>query len=335
MSTKWRWPTKRCCISFVRWCSSGSLALSLRRPVLLSPTHRLSFFPDAPIKTIPVQELGYTAVVLYMISASRLRELMLSLSYLYENVPMQPWPIILFYADDMQDPSLRTEFTLRLYDFLGGGQDVRWFISRIEFERLEWALPPGISHNKVNVDPVFIDAWPGYHLMCHFFATQIFDHPRLRDVTYYLRLDTDSYIYKPLCYDPIELFHARNRTYGYRTRSNDPGWVTIGMWKLTADFVRSRPEVVRNLEKNNWTWPSNWEPRNLLVEPYPTYYNNFEIVRVDTFRRPDIREWLDEIQRDPMHIYKYRWGASSLTFIFSTLANRLFLQETPRFGSPP
>ena len=86
---------------------------------------------------------------------------MLSLSYLYQNVPMKPWPILLMYSDDLDDESKRTEFTVRLYDFLGSDQDARWFIDRLEWIRLEWTLPDGISHDKEVVQPVFADYWPG------------------------------------------------------------------------------------------------------------------------------------------------------------------------------
>ncbi|KAL5512643.1 hypothetical protein ACEPAG_2909 [Sanghuangporus baumii] len=269
---------------------------------------------DSSVKNIPTQELGYSAVVLYLINASRLRELMLSLYYLHHNVPMQPWPIILFHADDINDQSARVEFMLRLYDFLGGDQEARSFLSRIEFERLEWSVPPGISHNKVDVDPVFIHAWPGFHLMSNFFATQIFEHPRLRDVTYFMRLDTDSFVFKHLCYDLLEVFHAHNRSYGYRSRSSDPAWLTRGMWEYTDNFVRDHPEVEKNLEKNGWTWPMNREPRKMKHEPFPTYYNNFEIVRLDAFRRPDVQDWLREIDRDPQRIYKYRWSDAAIRY---------------------
>lgn len=85
---------------------------------------------------------------------------MLSLSYLYQNVPMKPWPILLMYSDDLDDESKRIEFMLRMYDFLGGDQDARWFLARLEWIRLEWSLPDNISHDKAVVDPVFADYWP-------------------------------------------------------------------------------------------------------------------------------------------------------------------------------
>lgn len=57
--------------------------------------------------------------------------------------------------------------------------------------------------------------------MCTSFASQTFDHSRLKDVTYYMQLDTNSYIFKPLCYDPIDLFHSHNHSYTYNDHTSD------------------------------------------------------------------------------------------------------------------
>ena len=142
--------------------------------------------------------------------------------------------------------------------------------------------------------------------MCAFFAREIFHHPRLQNVTYYMRLDTDSYIFKPVCYDPIDLLHAHNRSYGYRIATRDPWWATEGLWDLTDVWARTHPEVEERLTQNGWDWPNGRE--NMREEPFPTYYNNFEIVKLDTFRRPEVTSWLDGIMQDPERIFKYRWG---------------------------
>lgn len=92
---------------------------------------------------------------------------------------MNPWPILLMYSDDLDDGAQRTEFTLRLYDFLGGGQDARWFIDRIEWIRLDWHLPDNMSHDKSVVEPVFGDSWPGDFSLKAFSNTSISDSPRL------------------------------------------------------------------------------------------------------------------------------------------------------------
>ena len=61
--------------------------------------------------------------------------------YLKNHVKMEPWPILLFYSDDIDDESLRTEVTIRIYDMLGKDDEARLFVDRIEWIKLNWALP--------------------------------------------------------------------------------------------------------------------------------------------------------------------------------------------------
>ena len=158
--------------------------------------------------------------------------------------------------------------------------------------------------------------------MCAFFSSAVFTHPALRGYTYYMRLDTDSFIDAPLCYDPFEVMHVRQRVYGYRFIGMDPPQVTHGMWSFVDKYARSHPEAENRLQMNGWKWPDG---RDVATEPglgesgegawpeaenafYPGYYNNFEIVKLEAFRRPDVQEWLEEVMSDPKRAYKYRWG---------------------------
>ncbi|KAH8104833.1 nucleotide-diphospho-sugar transferase [Cristinia sonorae] len=267
-------------------------------------------------KEIPTDTLGYNAVVLYLISDIRLRETILSLSLLHKNVPMQPWPIVLFHTDDMKSPIARRSFMMRIYDALGRDEKAKKFMQRIEFVHLEnWALPPDFPTDKDVVNPSFDYAWPDYHIMCGFYAYQIFDHPRLQNVTYYMRLDTDSYIYKPLCYDPIDIVHTRNKIYGYRSLMWDPPFVIEGLWDFTDQYARDHPEVENMLKKNGLQWPNGRIHGAMGEADYPTYYNNLEVVKLEAFRQPAVKQLLKEIMKDPNRIYNYRWGDAPIRFM--------------------
>jgi mannosyltransferase len=125
-----------------------------------------------------------------------------------------------------------------------------------------------------------------------------------------MRLDTDSYIFEPLCYDPIQRFHQNNRTYAYREQTVDPEWVTHGMWDFIDDYARTHPVEEATMEKNGWVWPAGRNTNKMRKLGFPTYYNNFEIVRLEAFRRPDVQGWLDELMSVPERVLKYRWGVS-------------------------
>jgi mannosyltransferase len=146
--------------------------------------------------------------------------------------------------------------------------------------------------------------------MCAFYATEIFDHPRLANVDYYFRLDTDSYIEGPSCYDPFEIMHQQNLAYGYRIYGLDVALATQGMWSLVDDWARQHTEVEERLVENGWEWPKKRVKEDMLNSSFPAFYNNFEIVRLSAFRTPAMRKWFEEIKRVPERIYKYRWGKS-------------------------
>jgi mannosyltransferase len=147
--------------------------------------------------------------------------------------------------------------------------------------------------------------------MCAFYATEIFDHPRLANVDYYFRLDTDSYIEAPSCYDPLEIMYQQKLAYGYRAYGRDAAFATRGMWSLVYDWARKHPQVEQRLDKNGWQWPKKRVRKDMLGADFPAFSNNFEIVHLDAFRKPEIRKWFQEIKSVPERIYKYRWGASS------------------------
>ncbi|KAF9514055.1 glycosyltransferase family 15 protein [Hydnum rufescens UP504] len=250
------------------------------------------------------------STIIYLAAAHRSGELIQSLTLVARNLHTgsRRWPIILFHTGDFDSTEARSELLTRL------GSPFP-FIRRIRFSKLFWTLPEGISNNITIVDPVFAGVWPGYHHMCAFFSAPIFSHPALEGYTYYLRLDTDSFIEAPLCYDPFEVMHARNRTYGYRYLGMDPPEVTRGLWSFMSGRER--------LRMNGWKWPNGRDEATMPGEMgendegewpeaqhdfFPGYYNNFEIVKLEAFRRPDVQEWLTEVMRDPKRAYKYRWA---------------------------
>ena len=235
--------------------------------------------------------------------------MILSLSYLFTNVPLHAWPIIIFHAGEFREPKVQKEFKYRVYDYIKGSDRRRafMFVERFEFIELEFEFPPGIPHEKEALNPLYDWAWPGYNHMIKFYLYDIFKHPRLKDVTYYMRMDTDSYIYSPVCYDPIKRMHEHNLTYAYRVLSMEDKEYIQGLADLIRDYSESHPDVHEMMRVNDFWLPDG-------KSDLPQYYNNFEIVKLEAFRRPDVQEWHDEIMKRPERIYKWRWGACCFEF---------------------
>ncbi|KAF9507659.1 glycosyltransferase family 15 protein [Hydnum rufescens UP504] len=268
------------------------------------------------------QSIPYTAAIIYLASVRRSAEMVRSLTLVAQNLHTGPrqWPIILFHTGDFDHAGPRSELLARLETSLSKVPDTAGsalqsvFISRIYFSKVHWSLPEGIPDNVTLVDPVQAGSWPGYHHMCAFFAANIFSHPALEGYTYYLRLDTDSFIEAPLCYDPFEVMHVRKRIYGYRAVGPDAPDATLGMWEFVDGYARSHPDIEKRLQMNGWKWPDGRDTLQKGARGLLSYYNNFEIVKLEAFRRPDVHRWLNELMRDPKRVYKYRWGDAPIRY---------------------
>ncbi|KZP29785.1 glycosyltransferase family 15 protein [Athelia psychrophila] len=265
----------------------------------------------------------YTAAILYLTRSSRSSELIDSLSSLHNFVPGPAWPIILMHTGDYDDEEAQIDFVSDLRTHIGTENGSWTFAERVEFLKLDWSFPAGVSHDIDVVDPVMPNVWPGYHQMCAFFTAPIFDLPRLKAVTYYMRLDTDSLITAPLCYDPFEVMYTRQRSYGYLGISNDIDEVTIGVRGLVHDYAGAHPDVKERMDRNGWAWPHENDEGEMITPPIRGYNNNFEIVKLATFHRPDVRQWLEDLTSVPERWYKYRWGDGPLRLVTTSM----FLEE--------
>lgn len=87
------------------------------------------------------------------------------------------------------------------------------------------------------------------------------------------------------------------------------------MWNFIDEYARAHAEVEERLRRNAWPWPEGrwtWAGSNETYNGVgvPSYYNNFEVVKIEAFQRPDVVAWIAAIMADPSHIYSLRWGTS-------------------------
>jgi len=175
----------------------------------------------------------------------------------------------------------------------------------IEFVPFDVHFPDGLDEKFIlKAGPVKREAFPGYHHMCAFWAFHVFNHPKVRDLQYYMRLDTDSYIKAPIRFDIFKSFQRNGWKYGYRNERLDAPFVTVGMWEFDKRY-----SVLGNIE-NSIQFPS---ADNYWKVPVPQYSNNIEIVHVPTFQQPQIIRFLNAV-RDTHYIYWRRWGDAPIRY---------------------
>ena len=188
------------------------------------------------------------------------------------------------------------------------------------------------NESYVRIRPSFVDVSPhfggtrrelrhrrgNYKAMCQFWFTRIFDVAFVARLDYYLRLDTDS---KLTCFpstgDPFAV--VSGRIYGYVAVHVDPPSVVRN---LTAFAVRAEAGLslprARASDRRIHSWHHNDMDAIPELCPFPLFYNNFEVVYVPWFCRPNVRALASAVDATGM-IYSSRWGDAPLRFLTLSL----------------
>lgn len=150
-----------------------------------------------------------------------------------------------------------------------------------------------------------------YVLMIRFWSKFFFELPQLQQYDYIMRLDDDSEI-RGHWFNVFEEMLRKNAVYFANDLDVDeekklPG--TMLLQNVTADYIKQyniqpkQPDVLKNAFHNN---------------AVRDYYNNFEVCKMEFFRRREVRHWIDAI--DMTHgIFKYRWGDAVLRYLTMAL----------------
>ncbi|CAF2064941.1 unnamed protein product [Rotaria magnacalcarata] len=151
-----------------------------------------------------------------------------------------------------------------------------------------------------------------YQHMCRFWFKLIMDIPLVLEYKYVMRLDDDSKIIG--AWDNIfDLMGKRNAVYFGNVEEADSENGLPGLMKLKT-FTINYTESYQVIPKN---------PKRLIrafdIPNHIRLYNtNFDVIKVDFFRRSEIRHWTDAV--DATHgIFKYRWGDHVLRYLTTAL----------------
>ncbi|KAJ7754684.1 glycosyltransferase family 15 protein [Mycena maculata] len=301
----------------------AAMAIVAGAALVMYLAHSTDYRPlTGPNRFSASQAPPYTAAIVYLLSVlpgprspERLFE---SLARMQMNIPWRhQWPVLLLHAGAYDTLDSQSEFLNRLRDSADShgmtADATARLVNRIEFVTTHHELPEGVPATGGADEPVWPGEWPAYQHMCAFYSYKIFSHPRIKDLTYYLRLDDDSSILEPTCIDPFEYMHVQNKSYAFRHESPDMGWVTEGMWPFVNNYAARHPDVEQRLASNGWEWPPNrvWPGKAHeygLGANFPSYETNFDLVKLSRFRTPEMTEFLAELASDPRRFYWYRWG---------------------------
>jgi hypothetical protein len=167
-------------------------------------------------------------------------------------------------------------------------------------------------------DPYFTDPnWTkrgkwNYQHMCRFWFKLVLDIPLVLEYEYLMRLDDDSKI-TGVWYNVFELMENKKAIYFANTEGEDSGKGLPGLMNLKT-FTFYYQKKYRLTPKN----PSRFVRAFDIPDHIRYYYNNFDVIKVEFFRRSEIRQWIDAVD-NTYGIFKYRWGDAVLRYITTAL----------------
>lgn len=170
---------------------------------------------------------------------------------------------------------------------------------QLTFQHLVFTFPPGFDPATARTSTFKKRGTWNYAHMIRFFVHTLHTHPQLRDLETYIRFDTDSCLRGRV--DLMDVWARRKLIY----RGNH-------FLKDDYEFVRELPETVDVLVRNASRVPTHpWLYRNWCGEGR-TYaclgiYNNLEMASLHFFTRPDVRHFVDGLDR-AHGMYTHRWG---------------------------
>ena len=216
------------------------------------------------------------AVIYYLIQAKRLYQMKQSLESVdaYFNTNFR-YPIVIFHETDL----IPLKETLRNYT-----------TSDLYFQQVNFSIPSFLT-KPVVFDIPCISAI-GYRHMCRFNAKLVYEQSIMQGLDYHWRLDDDSYLLRPVTFDPFVFMRKKDIIYGYQWMHYDNSDCVKGLWEATEKYIKDNDIKPQFFDQ----WP---KPR--------LFYNNFEISRLDVWTSPFYKKYIDYLDKLG-GMYYHRWG---------------------------
>ena len=141
-----------------------------------------------------------------------------------------------------------------------------------------------------------------YHQMCRFWFADIFKLHVMQNVRYFLRIDDDSILLNSgKNGDIFANMNSRGLTYIGNELVTEYAPVATNMTAFALDYATFNGISIQNMP----LWKGFFSP------DITHYYNNFEVVSMAFFQRPEVRMWTKHVLKSGF-IYQHRWGDASL-----------------------
>lgn len=222
----------------------------------------------------------------------------------------------------------------------------RYLVSFKEIKKEHFTVPQHIDIDKVkkSVELQPVPYWRNlkYRLMCYFWVRHFFKYTE--DFDYVMRLDDDSIIEEPLAEDLFKMMHAKDLVYLSNIVHIDCGLCNFGMKELFEDLLKDKPLSKERLKsgvfvqaklkqgdvndkhfqkfKQVYALVNNVEqsevPTEFITNMPLMYYNNFFVTGTAFWKRSDVQQIIDGIDKHG-GIFYYRYGDAPIHTLITSL----------------
>ncbi|KAF1918665.1 glycolipid 2-alpha-mannosyltransferase-domain-containing protein [Ampelomyces quisqualis] len=149
-----------------------------------------------------------------------------------------------------------------------------------------------------------------YHQMCRWNSGMFSEHPALKDVQYYWRVEPKVHFFCDVDYDVFRWMQDHNKTYGFNINLYDSPESVATLWPETTKFLADHPDYVHPDNAREWLEDATRRPEhNRKAHGYSTchFWSNFEIADLSFWRSNKYREYFNHLDRAGGFFYE-RWG---------------------------
>jgi alpha 1,2-mannosyltransferase len=260
-----------------------------------------------------------------------------SLYFLFKNFNAKyKYPVIILHEGDYTEDAKN--------DIIAGiRSECRSLLTFKQIDEEDFTIPSHIDKDKMDsiIDLRIVPYWRNqkYRSMCNFWLKNFYKYTL--DYEYVMRIDDDSIIEEPIKYDLFELMRDKEYIYLSNIIHLDCSLCNYGMKDFFIKYYKDNLENQAKLDKinelfmdhkltNDNGYFDNFKKlyKSIHNEEYVgdtvelsmpfMYYNNFNIISVDTWNKPEIQDIVKKID-EKGYIYYCRWGDAPLQTIIMSL----------------
>jgi hypothetical protein len=257
-----------------------------------------------------------------------------SLYFLFKNFNAKyKYPVIILHEGDYTEDAKKEIIA-------GIRSECRNLLTFQKIDDEDFRIPAHIDIDKMNsiIDLRVVPYWRNqkYRSMCYFWMKNFSKYTK--DYSYVMRLDDDSIIEEPIKYDLFEMMSDKDFIYISNIIHLDCSLCNYGMKdfflkhyasnasekekinELFMDHTLNNNNEYFNKFKRLYKALNNEDYTETSVElnmPF-MYYNNFNIINVDVWNKPEIQDIVNKIDEQG-YIFYCRWGDAPLQTIILSL----------------